>query len=156
MKTTNNAANARLAIKYVDDNTALVSKAFAKNASYFGTPEFKQWRAYKAEFPNAVMTTKSIKKNPDKKTNKNMTYKNMADFIRTQDDAKVLMVQFELVVKRSKVQTNPYRSVLAWFEQTFEGYDSYKTYFAEITEKSETEDNIFYLGEEPDDIAVNG
>ena len=33
MKTTNNAANARLAIKYVDDNTALVSKAFAKNAS---------------------------------------------------------------------------------------------------------------------------
>ncbi|MBQ9248823.1 MAG: hypothetical protein IJ179_00475 [Oscillospiraceae bacterium] len=155
MKSIHAPANARLVIKYIDDNTALVSKAFAKKASYYGTPEFKLWREYKAEFPDAVMTTKSIKKNPDKKTNKNMTYKNMADFIRTQDNAKNLMVQFEIVVKRSKVQTNPYRSVLAWFEQTFKDYDSYKAYFAAIAEETEAEDNIFYLEEDVASAAVN-
>ena len=31
----------------------------------------------------------------------------------------------------SKVQTNPYRSVLAWFLTKFKDYDSYKDYFME-------------------------
>lgn len=150
-----NSINRSNSIVYVDDTTALVTKAFAKKASIFGTPEFKLWREYKAMFPQATMHTKSIKKNPDKKTNRNMTYKNMAAYIRTQDDAKALMVQFELVVKRSKVQTNPYRCVLAWFEQTFEGYDSYKTYFAEIAKETEAEDNIYFLDDDTANEAVN-
>ena len=80
-----NSINRSNSIVYVDDTTALVTKAFAKKASIFGTPEFKLWREYKAMFPQATMHTKSIKKNPDKKTNRNMTYKNMAAYIRTQD-----------------------------------------------------------------------
>ena len=49
------------AIRCIDEKTALVTKAFKKNASIFGTEEFKLWREYKKEFPNAVMVTKSIK-----------------------------------------------------------------------------------------------
>ena len=148
-------ANSRTnSIVYIDDTTALVTKAFAKSAAIFGTPEFKLWREYKKEFPQATMHTKHIKRNPNKKSNKNMTYQNMAAYIRTQDDANALMVQFELVVKRSKVQTNPYRCVLAWFEQTFEGYDSYKAYFAGIAKEAEAEDNIFFLDDDTADEAV--
>ena len=79
------------AIRYINDNKAQVTKAFMKQASIFGTDEFKLWREYKKEFPNAKMVTKSINKNPNQKTRRNMTYENMKTFINTQPDSKQLM-----------------------------------------------------------------
>ena len=69
------------AVKILDNGNALVTKAFAKQARIFGTPEYKMWREIKAELPDAQMVTKKIKKNPNKKTNRNMTYENMELFI---------------------------------------------------------------------------
>lgn len=69
------------AVRYINDDTAMVTKAFMKKASIFGTAEFNTWREYKALFPNATMVVKTIKKNPQKKTStKNMTYENMVAF----------------------------------------------------------------------------
>ena len=34
------------AIIYIDDTQAQVTKAFAKQARIFGTPEYREWRAY--------------------------------------------------------------------------------------------------------------
>lgn len=116
---------------------AQVTKSFEKNSRVFGTEEYKLWREFKKDCPLAVMTTKRIKKNPEKKTNKNLTYKNMRTFINEQPNADELMKQFEKEIKLSKVQSNPYRAVLAWFKQTFEGYDSYKEYFKRIAEEAE-------------------
>ena len=148
-------ASRSLRIVYVDDSTALVTKAFAKRAMIFGTPEFKLWREYKADFPQATMVTKTTKRTPGRVDTRNMTYENMAAYIRTLDNSAKLMVEFELVCKRSKVQTNPYRSVLAWFVQTCEGFDSYKAFFAELEKKQEAEDNIFQLETIPANRAVN-
>ena len=72
----------------------------------------------------------------------------MAAYIRTQDNAKKLMLEFELAVKRSKVQTNPYRAVMAWFEQTFKGYDGYKEYFDSLSQEKKSKDNIYRLVDE--------
>ena len=55
--------------------------------SIFGTEEFKLWREYKAMFPNAKMVTKSINKNPNQKTRRNMTFDNMEAYIATQGKA---------------------------------------------------------------------
>lgn len=113
--------NKKSSIRYIDDNTALVTKAFQKNASIFGTDEFKLWREYKAMFPGAKMTTKTIKKNPNKlNITKNMTYENMALYIRQQDDAVEVMVEFQKQIKLSKVKANPYRAVLVWGDRIFE------------------------------------
>ena len=93
-------------IRYIDDNTAIVTKAFQKKASIYGTDEFKLWREYKAQFPDAVMTTKEIKKNPNKKTStKNMTYENMALFIKEQDNAVALMADTSLILGSSRRAT---------------------------------------------------
>jgi hypothetical protein len=92
------------------------------------------------------MVLKSIKKNPNKQTStKNMTYENMAMFIRVQDDSKTLMIEFKKQIALSKVQTNPYRCVLAWFKQTFEEYDNYKAFFAAEAKKQAQEKDIFTL-----------
>ena len=136
------AAAKKSAPKFVDDTHVLVTKEFAKNAKIFGTAEYKLWREIKKDCPDAVMVLKTIKKNPSKRTaTKNMTYERMAIYIREQDNAATLMVEFKKQIAISKVQTNPYRSVLAWFIQKFEGYDDYKSFFAaEADKKAEAED----------------
>ena len=141
-----NATNIAMknAPRFVDDTHILVTKAFMKNARIFGTPEYKMWRAIKLDCPEAEMVTKSIKKNPNKQTStKNMTYEHMAIYIRQQDNAVTMMAEFKKQVALSKVQTNPYRCVLAWFKQQFEGFDDYKTYFAELAEKEAKKKDIF-------------
>lgn len=119
------------AIRYINDTTAQVTKAFMKQASIFGTDEFKLWREYKKEFPGAKMVTKSIKKNPDQKTRRNMTFANMETFINTLTDSKDLLDEFETVKKRSKIQKSPYQYVLEWFEAKFEGYDALDAFMKE-------------------------
>ena len=130
--------------RFIDDNHVLVTKEFAKNAMIFGTPEYKLWREIRQDCPNAEMVTKTIKKNPNKKNDtKNMTYERMAIYIREQDEAATLMVEFKKQIALSKVQTNPYRCVLAWFKQTFEDYDNYKAYFAAEAQKEAKKKDIF-------------
>ena len=132
--------------KFVDDTHVQVTKEFAKNARIFGTAEYKLWKAIKADCPEAEMVLKSIKKNPNKKNDtKNMTYERMAIYIREQDDAATLMVEFKKQISLSKVQNNPYRCVLAWFIQKFENYDDYKIFFAEKAKKKTQEKDIFTL-----------
>ena len=143
------AAAKKSAPKFVDDTHVQVTKEFAKNARIFGTAEYKLWKAIKADCPAAEMVMKSIKKNPNKRNDtKNMTYERMAIYIREQDDAAILMVEFKKQIAISKVQTNPYRSVLAWFIQKFEGYDSYKSFFAAEAEKKAEAEDLFAIYDE--------
>ena len=130
--------------RFVDANHVLVTKEFAKNAMIFGTSEYKIWREILRDCEDAQMVTKTIKKNPNKRTaTKNMTYERMAIYIREQDEAATLMVEFKKQIALSKVQNNPYRSVLAWFVQKFEGYDDYKAYFEQEAKKEAQKKDIF-------------
>ena len=117
-------------IRYINDNQALVTKAFEKQARIFGTEEYKVWKAYREDFPAAKMVTKTIKKNPNKKSYKNLTYANMELFITEQNSE--LLVELRKQIKLSKVQSNPYRAVLAWFLSEFPKYDEYKEFWASI------------------------
>lgn len=148
-----NVAAKKSAPKFVSENEVQVTKEFAKNARIFGTPEYKLWREIRMDCPDAKMVVKSIKKNPDKENStKNLTYENMAIFIRQQDDAKILMAEFKKQVALSKVQTNPYRCVLAWFIQKFEGYDSYKGFFEELSQKKAKKKDIFTVIDFPTSV----
>jgi len=128
------------AIIYVNDTTAQVTKAFQKNACIFGTEEFKLWREYLTYFPNAKMQTKSIKKNPDKKTRRNLTFANMVEYMKTQENSEDLLAEFETIKSRSKIQASPYQYVLSWFEAKFEGYNDLKQFMAQKEEQRSAED----------------
>lgn len=129
--------------RFVDDTHVLVTKAFMKNARIFGTPEYKMWKEIKQDCKNAVMVPKTIKKNPNKRVNtKNMTYPRMELFISLQDNSEELLEEFEKQKQLSKVQTDPYRYVLAWFLKTFENYDmDYKAFFEAQTDKDANTQN---------------
>ena len=118
-------------IRYINDTTAQVTKAFEKKACIFGTEEFKLWREYKKEFPEAKMVTKTIKKNEDQKRRRNKTFENMEAYIATQPNAEDLKKEFETIKQRSQIQKSPYQYVLSWFEAKFEGYNDLKQFMAE-------------------------
>lgn len=122
-------------IEFINETTARVTKAFEKNAKIFGTPEYKLWREYLKENPGSIMITKTIKKNPEKKSYKNHTFENMEAFIRVQENGTELMKEFNRQKELAKIQNNPYRAVLAWFLEKFKGYDSYKDYFKKLEEE---------------------
>ena len=141
-----NTAMMKNAPKMVAKDCFQVTKAFSKNAMIFGTPEYKVWREILHDYPNAKMVCKKIKKKANKNTStKNMTYEHMALYIRQQKNATTLMVEFKKRIEMSKVQTNPYRCVLAWFKQTFEDYDNYKAFFAAEAQKEAEKHDIFTL-----------
>ena len=122
-------------IKYVNDEQAQVTKAFAKKAVIFGTPEYKLWREYKKDFPEAEMVTATTHKSVTIDC-KNLTYENMKRFIQQQDNAEELLAEFDREKEMSCIQTSPYRSVLAWFLEKFKNYDSYKDYLERIAEEA--------------------
>ena len=135
MATTTTARNA---IRYINDTTAQVTKAFEKTACVFGTEEFNLWREYKAMFPQAQMTTKSINKSEKQKKRRNRTYENMEAYIDTLVDEtirKAVKAEFEATKKRSKIQTSPYQYVLEWFEAKFKGYDDLEAFMSQKEEE---------------------
>ena len=147
-------ATMKNAPRFVDETHVLVTKMFAKNARIFGTAEYKMWKEIRLDCPNAEMVTKTIKKNPNKKVDtKNMTYENMVKFIREQDNAEELLKEMKKQIALSKVQTNPYRFVLAWFMQKFVGYDEYKAYFAKVAQEATAKADIFVLAQASATIA---
>ena len=141
------------AIIYIDDEHAQVTKAFEKKACIFGTEEFKRWREYKAMFPNAQMVTKSINKNPNQKTRRNMTFKNMEEYIKTQPNAKELEEEFKTIKQRSKIQKSPYQYVLSWFEAQFEGFNDLDQFMVqkEAERKAKEAENNAASNEEEND-----
>ena len=101
--------------KFVSENEVRVTKAFLKNAMVFGTPEYKLWKEIRLDCPNAVMITKDIKRNPNKRTYRNMTYKNMVAYITVHEGANAenVLAEFEIAKASSAIQQSPYRHVLA-------------------------------------------
>lgn len=115
----------KMTIKLIDEKTAVVTKSFMKNAKIFGTDEYKLWKEFKKDCPEAVMTTKTIKKNPNKKTYKNMTYANMRIYIKHQSESETMLKEFEKQIEISSIYKNPYHHVLAWFIDKFQNIDEY-------------------------------
>ncbi|MCB7049476.1 hypothetical protein LIZ34_03700 [Intestinimonas butyriciproducens] len=127
-------------IRYINDNQALVTKAFEKQARIFNSPEFKLWREYKAMFPEAEMVTKNIKRNTTKRTYKNLTYANMERFLQVQPNGKELVKELNAKKEAASIEANPYRVVLAWFLKKYD-YDKYMMFFEneEAKKKSDTD-----------------
>jgi len=126
-------------IKLIGINKAQVTKAFAKKAVIFGTEEYKLWREFKQDFPNAEMVTKSIKRNPNKKTNRNMTYDRMKLYIGVQKNAVELMEEFERQSKLAQIAPSPYHAIVAWFNEMFDDTEDYKRIFNTKNETTENE-----------------
>lgn len=148
-------ATKNLSIRYINDTTALVTKSFQKNAAIFGTPEFHEWRRYLEYYPDARMATRKVNtKSKDGLSTANMSYENMAAYISTQENSEAIMKEFEMEYMRSKVSSNPYRYVVAWFCKKFPKVNDYEKFFADKKAEAEKEKSLFRVEVKKDDIEV--
>ena len=133
-------------IMVMDNGNGLVTKAFAKQAKIFGTPEYKMWREFKKENPEAEMKIRTIKKNTKKDTyRRNMTYNNMREYIKVQDNSENNLKEFEKLIVESKVQTCPYEYVVNWFVAKFPKYKEHCVFSVVCNEETVKSDESLPL-----------
>ena len=97
-------------------------KAFRRQTRIFGTPEYREWRAYRQDFPSTQMVTKTIKKNTSKRPTRKLTWANMEKYMSVFQNADELLAQSEVVKTCSLEQPSPCKFVRDWFETQFPKY----------------------------------
>ena len=127
-------------IKFTSENKAVVTKMFMKKAMIFGTDEYRLLKEFKKENPNVEVTTKNIKKNPNKQSYKNLTYTNMRKYISTLENPEVELNAFETQIKRSSICKSPYKTVMNWFINRYRNTDEmFDAFFLDKAEKNLTQ-----------------
>ena len=99
------------------NNTLTVSEKFLKAAGKYNSAEYNVVKQLHADNPNMQIV---VEKKQQKSANKNLTFKQMEEFIMVVDADK--KTQFEMVKKISRVQSSPYHYVKTWFEHQFPHY----------------------------------
>ena len=106
MKRTNNYE-----INHIDE-TIIITKKFYKAASVLNSPEYKELMQIRRDNPTFKIVLREIKKNANKETYRNLTIKNMEDFIKAKETdgtvREARLAQFKTVKELSKVQAGPY------------------------------------------------
>ena len=128
-------------------NTITLTKAFYKKAtSNIKNPEYAELKALMAEFPDYTIQLREIKKNPSKKTNRNLTYGNMKIYIcENAENVKVDLAEFEKVKKTSCVFPSPYAYAKNWF---INKYPAYENGIEQLNTQEETDTIMSVVGKE--------
>lgn len=99
------------------NQSIIVTKNFAKAASTINSTEYNDLLQLRRDYPEYEVVQRKISKKSDKKNpNRNLTYKHMEEFIiALAGKESADLMEFEKVMKLSKVQAGPYAYVKTWF-----------------------------------------
>ena len=101
--------------------TISVTKAFMKEAETYNSDAYTTLMILKADLPE--MRIVAPKTNRKGKKRDNLTYANMITFIKCQNNAEILLKEFDKVKELASGQGgSTYQNVKRWFLQTFPNY----------------------------------
>ena len=98
-----------------EDNTLIISKAFYKKASVFGSTEYYELRKAKMENEGYSIEFKTF----DKKTYHGLSFKTMEEYIKTQPDSENRLMEFEAVKEIAEIKGSKYPLTKKWFLMTY-------------------------------------
>ena len=113
-------------VKTIDHaaKTITVNKEFLQRAGQFGTPEFREALQMKEDFPDYLLVERTIKRNLNKHTYGQLTYKKMENFIQGwETEPEKALAEFEAIKQWARTQNAAYAKVKKWF------LDKYKEAF---------------------------
>ena len=144
----------------VNNNTIIITRAFAKKAEIFGTPEFRELMEARKELERYTKVKptveiekkakKSVSIDEPKEKKIRPSYKMMSDFIKAIDDEKGTQLEaFKKQRDMVRFGTTKYNGTLAWFLNEFANNDKYADSFksfydmveATKSEEEPTEEN---------------
>ena len=125
-------------------NTVTVSKKFLKDAGIIGTDAYNEMRILR-EMGLRILT-KAAKPRPKR----NITYKQMLDYMAVVENSEHYLVQFAAVRMEAQSKRDSYKRVVTWFEQTFPHFYD----MPEFNEQNKVIVTPVHCLEEADDIKV--
>lgn len=96
---------------------AYTTKAFLKKASIYGTREYELLKKFLLENEGFTVEAKTRRKAICK--TRNATYARMREYIETLPNSMEGLMKFNEIHSLSRIQPNPYKFVLAWFDATY-------------------------------------
>ena len=124
------------------ETTIIVSKAFYKKASAYGSAEYAILREAMRDNPTFEIAFKTI----EKKTYNGLTFEKMMDYIKTQPDSDKMQKKFAAVQRVAKAKGSLYPLTKKWFLKAYPGY--------KVNEVSETEAKTLEAAAEKEIIAL--
>ena len=124
------------------EKTITISKAFFKRASVFGSSEYYELRNAMKENPDYEVIITTVQKN----VHKDLTFKRMEAYIRTQPNSEANLKEFRAVQEIAEAKGAKYPLTKKWFFKTFPEYKLNEVSENEteaILNKSEHHTNIF-------------
>ena len=133
-----------------NNNTIIITSAFAKKAEIFGSPEFRELmeasrelELYTGKRPEVEIekkAKKSVSLDEPKEKKIRPSYKLMYDFIKAENPEG--LEEFKRQREMVRFGTTKYNATLAWFLTTYANKEEYKEAFiglSEMTEATEPE-----------------
>jgi hypothetical protein len=108
---------------------SVMSEAFARAASEFGSNEFQYLMELQKTCPGYEVVSRKTR--PSHNAPRKISYDKMRKYILTLRDRDFLMAQFESVIHYARSQPCPYNVVYHWFQATFPDYGSMVDFDAE-------------------------
>ena len=106
------------------DNTIVITKAFAKKASRFESPEYKALQRARNDYPNFSIEVRTAPKKKD--SFKGLTYAYMEKYIAKHDDAEqTIMKEYEMLrgigeeAESAMAESASYGEMKEWFLNKF-------------------------------------
>ena len=101
--------------------TITVTKAFMEEAETYNSDAYNTLMILKVDLPDMRIVAPKINRKGRKRDN--LTYANMITFIKCQNNAAILLKEFEKVKELARGQGgNAYQNVKKWFLATFPNY----------------------------------
>lgn len=116
------------------NNTLVITKKFEKAASKYGSPEYKELKEAKADFPNFRVVTRTTKRKEE--THRGLTYDYMEKYIKNHDVDGKIMAEFKIKKGQTddSMKKASYMSVKKWFLSIYPEFDSFHKDRAENAE----------------------
>jgi hypothetical protein len=100
-------------------NTITMNYTFKKASEEYGTAEYNTLKGILADFPTMKTIVKAGREQKKASKYKNLTYKNMEQYISVLENAEEIMEAFKTIKRASKSQSSSYQYVYNWFESQF-------------------------------------
>lgn len=118
----------------------VIAKKFSENASRVNTAEYHELQKVRNDYPDFVVTVRSIRKNENKESYLGLNYAFMEKYIMMQPEAEKRMKEYQDKRLISECHSIRFPAIKQWFLKTYPEIKNYGS-FTEIDEvqKEETE-----------------
>ena len=130
----------------IKNNQIMITKAFAKNAYCFGTPEYEMLQTVRRDYPNFPVVQREIKKNTKVDHYKGLNYEYMKWYIgqyETQEKKALMLKALDDLIAISKCHSNGkrYATIRNWFLDNYPAVKEFGMPKAEEGDNQETQEN---------------